>query len=128
MGQRSFIAVDLQAREAVGILPEFLALDQIGFASVFLSSLLYLTSPALGLTPVSAACVAKGEKGLLLFGPPNSGKTTSSYWAKKNLGMDFHADQAVFLELNPARCAHGENSGRLLSVLRLRHTCRSFPR
>jgi hypothetical protein len=98
LGQRSFIAVDLQAGEAVGILPEFLAKDQIGFASVFLSSLMYLTSPALGLTPVSAACVAKRDKGLLLFGPPNSGKTTSSYWAMKHLGMEFHADQAVFLE------------------------------
>jgi hypothetical protein len=100
LGQRSFIAVDLQAREAVGILPEFLALDLVGFTSVFLSRLFYLTSPALRLTPITAACVAKGEKGLLLFGPPNSGKTTSSYWAKKNLGMEFHADQAVFLELH----------------------------
>ena len=99
LGQRSFIAVDLNGREAVGILPEFLAMDQVGFASVFLSSLLYLASPALGLTPVSAACVAKGDNGLLLFGPPNSGKTTSSYWARKQLGMEFHADQAVFLEL-----------------------------
>jgi hypothetical protein len=100
LGQRSFIAVDLQAREAVGILPEVLALDPVGFASVFLSRLFYLTSPALRLTPITAACVARGDKGLLLFGPPNSGKTTSSYWAKKNLGMDFHADQAVFLEIH----------------------------
>jgi hypothetical protein len=100
LGQRSFIAVDLQAREAVGILPEFLAMDQVGFTSVFLSRLFYLTSPALRLTPITAACVAKGDKGLLLFGPPNSGKTTSSYWAKKTLGMGFHADQAVFLELH----------------------------
>jgi len=103
VGQRSFIAVDLQAREAVGILPEFLAMDPIGFSSVFLSSLLYLTSPALGLTPVSAACVAKGDQGLLLFGPPNSGKTTSSYWARKHLGLEFHADQAVFLELDSGK-------------------------
>src|SRR5437588_6722179 len=59
----------------------------------------YLTAPMLGLLPVSAACVAKGKKGLLVFGPPNSGKTTSSYSAKK-LGLDFHADQSVFLELD----------------------------
>jgi hypothetical protein len=103
LGQRSFIAVDLQAREAVGILPESLAADPIGFLSVFLSSLMYLTSPALGLTPISAACVARGDKGLLLFGPPNSGKTTSSYWARKHLGLEFHADQAVFLELDSGK-------------------------
>jgi hypothetical protein len=41
--------------------------------------------------------VGKGDKGLLLFGPPNCGKTTLSYVAAK-LGLEFHADQAVFLE------------------------------
>jgi len=61
--------------------------------------MLHLTAPALGLTPVSAACVARGRRALLLFGPPNSGKTTASYWASK-LGLDFHADQATFLELD----------------------------
>jgi len=99
IGRRSFVAIDLLAREAVGILPESLARDETGFSSVFLASMFYLTAPMLGLLPVSAACVAKGRKGVLLFGPPNSGKTTSSYSAKK-LGLDFHADQSVFLELD----------------------------
>ena len=101
MGQRSFIAVDLDAREAVGFLPEYLARNETGFSSVYLASLLHLTAPALGLIAVSAACVGKGERGLLLFGPPSSGKTTSSYWARK-LGLDFHSDQAAFLELDAA--------------------------
>src|SRR5439155_18092630 len=99
VGQRSFVGVDLRAREAVGILPESFARDEAGFSSVSLASLLYLTALALGLTPISAACVAKGKKGLLVFGPPNSGKTTSSYCARK-LGLEFHADQAAFLELD----------------------------
>ena len=99
IGQRSFVAIDLRASEAVGILPDSFARDEAGFSSVFLASMFYLTAPALGLTPISAACVAKGDKGLLLFGPPNSGKTTSSYCARK-LGLEFHADQAAFLELD----------------------------
>jgi len=97
IGQRSFIAVDIPAREAVGIVSESLAKNEVGFSSVFLASLLYLTAPALNLIPISAACVAKDQEGLLVFGPPNSGKTTSSYSAKK-LGLKFHADQAVFME------------------------------
>jgi len=99
IGRRSFVAMDLLAREAVGILPESFAKDEAGFSSVFLASMFYLTAPVLGLLPVSAACVAKGEKGVLLFGPPYSGKTTSSYSARK-LGLEFHADQSVFLELD----------------------------
>jgi hypothetical protein len=50
------------------------------------------------MVPLSAACVGIGGKGLLLFGPPNSGKTTVSYLAA-TLGLEFHADQAVFLEM-----------------------------
>jgi hypothetical protein len=97
MGQRSFAAVDLSRREAVGSITEELASDEVGFPSIFLAALLHLSAPALGLIPVSAACVASGNSGLLLFGPPHSGKTTSSYWASK-LGLDFHSDQAAFLE------------------------------
>src|SRR5262245_24191128 len=99
IGQRSFIAIDIAAREAVGILSECLTNDEAGFSSVFLARMFYLTAPALGLTPISAACVAKGQEGLLVFGPSNSGKTTSSYSAKK-LGLKFHADQAAFMEIH----------------------------
>jgi hypothetical protein len=34
----------------------------------------------------------------MIFGPPNSGKTTACYLAAK-LGMEFHADQGVFLDM-----------------------------
>ena len=111
VGQRSFIAVDLQAREAVGVLPEHLAQDEAGFLSVFLGSLFYLTAPALGLIAVSAACVAAEDRGLLMFGPPKSGKTTSSYWAQK-LGLDFHADQATSWNSTPVKCGRGATFGR----------------
>ena len=97
LGQRSFIAVDYAARQAVGVLSEYLADDEAGFSSVFLASMFYLTAPALGLVAISAACVAMDGRGLLLFGPPCSGKTTASY-RSVSLGLQFYADQAVFME------------------------------
>ncbi len=97
-GHRSFLAVDLEAREGVGFLAEGLAQDEPGFSCPFLERLFLLTSSALGLTPVGAACVSLDERALLVFGPPGSGKTTSCYLARK-LGLEWHADQATFLEL-----------------------------
>jgi hypothetical protein len=97
LGQRSFIAVDLGARESVGFLSEQLAEDPTGMQCPFFSNLLNLTSPVLGLTEIAAACVAREHRCLLLFGPPKSGKTTSAYLSTK-LGLRFHADQEVFLD------------------------------
>lgn len=97
IGQRSFIAVHLDAREAVAYLAEGLLQDAAGFVSPFLYNLFSLTAGALRLSALTAACVTKGEKGLLVFGMPNNGKTTSSYLATR-LGLDFYADRAVFLD------------------------------
>jgi hypothetical protein len=97
LGQRSFIAVDHRSRQAVGVIPDYLADDEAGFSSVFLASMLYLTAPALGLVAISAACVAMEGRGLLLFGSPCSGKTTASY-RSISLGLEFYADQALFME------------------------------
>ncbi len=108
IGQRSFVAVDLDAREGVGFLAEGLAADEAGFATFFLDDVLYLTAGILGFVALSSACVALGEKGLMVFGPPNSGKTTSCYLAKK-FGLEFLADQAVFLEIAAKKlCAWGD--------------------
>jgi DNA polymerase III delta prime subunit len=102
LGPRCFLAVDLESRIGVGFLPEQFAADEIGFSTVFLGDLFYLTAGVLRLTPVSAACVARGNKGLLLLGPPNSGKTTSSYLSAQG-GFDFHADQTTFVDLKEGR-------------------------
>jgi len=108
LGQRSFIAVDLSCREAVAFVSESLVKDEVGFTSIVLASLMYLSAGALGLTAVSAACVASAEKGLLLFGVPRSGKTTSGFMARGQ-GYEFHADQACFLEMeNGALQAWGD--------------------
>jgi hypothetical protein len=100
LGQRSFFGVDLEAREAIAFLAEDLARDEAGFSSVFASTLFDLTAAALGLVQISAACVALQGTALLIFGPPRSGKTTSTYLAAQ-LGLEFHADEASFLDLQP---------------------------
>lgn len=98
IGRRSFVAADLDAREGVGFLAEGLASDETGFGTFFLDDVLYLTAGILGFVAMSSACVALGDKGLLVFGPPNSGKTTSCYLAQ-GFGLEFLADQAIFLEI-----------------------------
>jgi hypothetical protein len=98
-GQRSFLAVDLEVREAIGILSESLMKDELGLTSPFLDNLFCLTVGSLGLVPVWANCVAREHRGVLLFGDPNNGKTSASYVAEK-LGLDFHADEGAFIELD----------------------------
>lgn len=97
-GQRNFLAVDLAAREGIGFLAEGLAGDELGFTSPFLDNLFNMTAGSLGLVSLRANCVALGEKGLVVFGAHNSGKTTASYIAAK-LGLEFHADEGVFMEV-----------------------------
>jgi len=100
MGQRSFFAVDLRAREAVAYLDEesVEAEPTLHCRSPF-DTLFCMCAARLGKTTVEAACIAEGEQGVLIFGPPNSGKTTTSYLAAK-MGLDFHADQAAFVEMD----------------------------
>jgi len=99
IGQRSFLAADYRRNEGVGFLAtRFLDEDprfqhHLGFDFLF-----YLTAASLGLTALSGACVGLQDRGVLILGPPNSGKTTAGYLAAK-LGMEFHADQGVFLDM-----------------------------
>jgi hypothetical protein len=98
LGYRSFLAVDLDRREAIAFLGErFVHGDPRFHGRPPLDILFCLSAGGLGLTTLSAACVGMGETGVLLFGPPNSGKTTTSYLVAKQ-GAEFHADQAVFFE------------------------------
>jgi len=77
-------------------------------SSVFAATLFDLMASSLGLVQISAACVALHGKALLVIGPPRSGKTTSTYLAGK-LGLEFHADQASFLDLQPdGLCVWGQ--------------------
>ena len=97
-GQRNFLAVDLDAREGIGFLAQGLAEDELGLTSPFLDNMFCMSAGSLGLVSLRANSVSLGQKGLLIFGPPSSGKTSASYAAAK-LGLEFHADEGVFLEL-----------------------------
>jgi hypothetical protein len=97
-GQKNFMAVNIEAREAIAFVAEGLVDDALGFTSPFIDTLFYMTVGSLGLVPLAAACVSSGAKGLLVLGAPNQGKTTASYLAAQE-GLTYHADQSVFLEM-----------------------------
>jgi hypothetical protein len=97
-GQRNFLAVDIDAREAVGFVSEGLFEDRQGFSTPFIDTLFYMSAAPLGLMPFASACVSLGNLGLLVLGEPNQGKTTASYLAART-GLTVHSDQSVFLEL-----------------------------
>ena len=98
IGQRGFLALDLDSREAVGYLSEASAESNSRFKHrPPLDILFCVTMSSLGITALSGACVGIEDRGVLIFGPPNSGKTTASYLAAKT-GLEYHADQVVFLD------------------------------
>ncbi|HTS35890.1 MAG TPA: hypothetical protein VMH04_09475 [Candidatus Solibacter sp.] len=100
VGQRSFLAVDVERREAVGFLADRFIEDESTIRNNRPLDLLFcMTAPSLGLTSLSGGCVGIGDRGVLVFGPPNSGKTTACYLAAES-GMEFHADQMVFLDMH----------------------------
>ena len=101
-GQRSFLAIDIAERKAVGYCADGLLADQAGFASPFLDTLVVMTASALRLTPLTAACVTMGKEALVVLGKPNNGKTTSSYLATR-LGLEFYSDGTMFLDLDDGR-------------------------
>ena len=97
-GQRNFLAVDLDTREAIGFVAKGLFDDAQGFSSPFIDTLFYMSAASLGLTPLASACVSSGSNGLLVLGEPNQGKTTASYLAARD-GLTIRSDQSVFLEV-----------------------------
>jgi hypothetical protein len=100
IGQRGFMAVDLETREAVAFLADrFVEGEPRMRHRPPLDILFCMTAASLGLTALSGGCVGMNDRGVLVFGPPNSGKTTASYLAA-TLGLEFHADQVVFLDRN----------------------------
>ena len=98
IGQRGFLAVDVENRKAIGFLGElFFEADARLRHRPPLDILFCMTAASLRLTALSGACVGIEDRAAMIFGPPNSGKTTSSYLGAKK-GMKFHADQVVFLD------------------------------
>jgi hypothetical protein len=103
VGQRSFLAVDLEARKAVAFVDERAVESEPEFnCRPLFDTLFHMCAGSLGLTSLSAACVGMGPNGALVFGSPNSGKTTASYLAARR-GLEFHADQAAFVEMHDGK-------------------------
>jgi hypothetical protein len=97
-GQRGFLAVDIENHVAIGFLSDAYLKDEPRFRHrPPLDILLCLTCASLNLVTLSGGCVGTGDRGVMVFGPPNSGKTTACYLAARQ-GLEFHADQLVFLE------------------------------
>lgn len=100
IGQRGFLAVDLENREAVAFFSDRFVESETRFRSrPPLDILFCMTAASLGLVALSGGCVGVEDRGVLIFGEPNSGKTTACYLAAKR-GLEFHADQVVFLDSN----------------------------
>jgi hypothetical protein len=98
-GQHNFVAIDTDCSLAVAFITEALARDRSSLTYPFLDTLYCMCAATLGFTPLFANCIEVDGKAILLLGPPRSGKTTLSYLAAK-LGMHFHADDGIFLEMN----------------------------
>jgi len=109
IGQRGFLSVDLEKREGSGALAELFFEGEARLRHrPPLDILFCMTAASLGLVALSGGCVGLKDRGVMVFGPPNSGKTTASYLAAK-LGMEFHADQVVFLDTrSDTLCAWGD--------------------
>lgn len=98
VGQRSFYALDLESRTAVGSITEDVIKDELRIIIPFMDSLFCMSAASLGLVSLHANCVARGGRGVIILGEPGVGKTTVSYLAARE-GMHFHADDGVFLEI-----------------------------
>jgi hypothetical protein len=99
IGQHGFLAVDLAERMGVGVFSEaFLQGDARLRHRPPLDILFCMSAASLGLTPLSGGCVGSKSRAAMIFGPPNSGKTTSCYLAAR-AGLEYHADQVVFLDM-----------------------------
>ena len=98
VGQRSFYALDLESRTAVGSITEEVMKDELRFIIPFMDSLFCMSASSLGLVSLHANCVARGGRGIIILGEPGTGKTMVSYLAAQR-GMHFHADDGVFFEI-----------------------------
>jgi hypothetical protein len=91
LDRHGFIAADGKEREAVGFLED-------NWGSAFLPALLWVvTASALGLTMVSAACLAHSGQGLLVLGPPEAAEPFL-HQVVGRLGLRIHARRTVFVE------------------------------
>lgn len=93
---RHTLAADMEAGEAVLWTARASMDDPARFARWWVAGPVLQMLSHRALTPVHAACVALGGRGLLLCGPPGAGKSVLA-WAAAEAGLAFVSDDVSYL-------------------------------
>ena len=92
------LLLDLGKRRAFGRLSPALGADQAYWRTVIFPNLLTLLGPAIGVTELHCACVARDGGGILLCGGAGSGKSTLAFALARH-GFSFLSDDWTCLSL-----------------------------
>jgi hypothetical protein len=96
--ERSSVLVDLRTRRVIGRFSADLAADRGYWRTVIFPMLLSVLAGSVGLIELHGACVAIGQKGLILAGPSRSGKSTLAL-ALTAASFRFLSDDRTFCSL-----------------------------
>ncbi len=96
LGPENFAACDLDRGLGFAWLTPPIAADPLYTSFYFLDALAYACLTQQYLTPIHAACVARGGEGILLAGGPGAGKSSLA-WACARAGLTYVCDDASWL-------------------------------
>jgi hypothetical protein len=87
---------NLRTRRAFGMFSSAMVADDARWSKDILPAVVGILAPAINVVPVHAACLAKGDCGILLAGPSGTGKSTLAITLAQ-LGYDYLADEWTYL-------------------------------
>lgn len=93
---RSSMFADLRTRRVIGRISPALAGDSRYWRTIIFPNLVSVVAGSIGLVELHAACVARGQDGLVLIGPSRSGKSTLAM-ALIESGFRLLSDDRTFL-------------------------------
>lgn len=106
LGPGNFVMCDLERGLGFGRLSPGVARNHLYAGFHFLECAAYVCLCQRYLTPIHAACVARGGRGALLVGGPGAGKSSLA-WACARAGLTFVSDDATWLLRDGVRPADG---------------------